>query len=194
MLSARSLVGLLAEPDRLRVVATLVLDGPQNPTSIAKRSGLELRVVVNGLDRLQANGLVEEIDGEFRVLEAAFKMAARQESPAASESSHPDQPIGRRRILNQCLKEGRLVHMPTKRSKRLVLLEELAHRFEPGWHYTEKQVNASLASVSSDTRDPAPIPRRRRPARSKPRRILAQRRPGSLTPVLQTRRMLRQKS
>ncbi|MGI9610741.1 MAG: DUF2087 domain-containing protein [Acidimicrobiia bacterium] len=151
MLTARSLVGLLAEPDRLRIVATLVLDGPQTPRVIGRRSGLELRDVVNGLDRLQANGLVEELEGEYVVLEAAFKVAARQEAPASPESSHPDEPLERRRVLDQCLKDGRLVHMPTKRSKRLVLLEELAHRFEPGVHYTENQVNASLVSVSSDT-------------------------------------------
>ncbi len=151
MLNARSLVGLLAEPHRLRIVATLVLDGPQNAASIAKRSGVDLRDVVHGLDRLQATGLVEEIDSEFVVLEAAFKMAARREAPATPASSHPDEPQERRRVLDQCLKDGRLVHMPTKRSKRMVLLEELAHRFEPGEHYTEKQVNASLASVSSDT-------------------------------------------
>jgi hypothetical protein len=151
MLTARSLVGLLAEPDRLRIVASLVLDGPQKPASIADRSGLDLREVVNGLDRLQASGLVEELDGEYVVLEAAFKMAARQEALPGPQTAHPGEPLERRRILDQCLKDGRLVHMPTKRSKRLILLEELSHRFEPGVHYTEKQVNASLASVSSDT-------------------------------------------
>jgi hypothetical protein len=151
MLNARSLVGLLAESDRLRIVAALVLDGAQNPADIARRSGLDLREVMNGLDRLRASGLVEELDGEFILLEAAFKMAARQEAPVAPETSHPDEPFERRRILDQCLKNGRLVHMPTKRSKRMVLLEELAHRFEPGERYTEKQVNASLAAVSSDT-------------------------------------------
>ncbi len=151
MLTARSLVGLLAEPDRLRIVAALVLDGPQDSASIARRAGLDLRNVVNGLDRLQTSGLVEELDGEFVVLEAAFKMAARNEASPAPDSAHPDEPLDRRRILDQCLTDGRLVHMPTKRSKRLVLLEELAHRFEPGVRYTEKEVNASLAPVSRDT-------------------------------------------
>ncbi|MFW2381870.1 MAG: DUF2087 domain-containing protein [Acidimicrobiales bacterium] len=151
MLNARSLVGLHAEPERLRIVAALVLDGPQTPTSIARRSGLELREVVEGLERLQANDLVEELDGDDVVLEAAFKMVARQEAPSAPETAYPDEPLERRRILDQCLTDGRLVHMPSKLSKRLVVLEELAHRFEPGVRYTEKQVNASLASVSSDT-------------------------------------------
>ena len=151
MLSAQSLVGLLAEPERMRIVASLVLDGPQAAASIADRSGLDLRAVVDGLDRLCGAGLVEDVDGEFVLLEAAFKMAARDGAPATPATSFPDEPTERRRILDQCLKDGRLVHMPTKRSKRLVLLEELVQRFEPGEHYTEKQVNAALASVSSDT-------------------------------------------
>ncbi len=41
--------------------------------------------------------------------------------------------------------------MPSKRSRRLVLLEELVQRFEPGEHYTERQVNASLSEVDTDT-------------------------------------------
>lgn len=151
MLTARSLVGLLAEPDRLRIVAALVLDGPLDSASIARRTMLDLRDVVNGLDRLQTSGLVEELDSEFVVLEAAFKMAARQAAPSSPDTAFPDEPLERRRILDQCLTDGRLVHMPTKLSKRRVLLEELAHRFEPGVRYTEKEVNASLAPVSRDT-------------------------------------------
>ncbi|NNE95353.1 MAG: DUF2087 domain-containing protein [Acidimicrobiales bacterium] len=150
-MNAQALVGLLAEPERMRIVASLALDGPQAAASIADRSGVELRAVVDGLDRMCTAGLVEDLGGEFVLLEAAFKLAARQEAPAAPPTSFPDEPGDRRRILDQCLKDGRLVHMPTKRSKRLVLLEELVQRFEPGERYTERQVNASLASVSSDT-------------------------------------------
>ena len=51
------LVGLLAEPERLRVVAAVVL-GARTPPDIALAAGLDLRVVLKALRRLEAGGLV----------------------------------------------------------------------------------------------------------------------------------------
>lgn len=69
----------------------------------------------------------------------AFKLAARS---GASED---------RSEIHGSLVDGHLVRMPTKRTKRLDFLDHLAQRFEPGRHYTEREVNASLARVSEDT-------------------------------------------
>jgi len=150
MLDAARLVGLLAEPERMRVVAALTL-GASTTRDIASTTGLDMRVVIDSLDRLVTGGLVEELDGQYILLSAAFKQAARQAAPEDRPTAFPDEPEDRQRILDQCLKDGRLVHMPAKRSVRLVLLEEIAQRFEPGQHYTERQVNASLSEVDSDT-------------------------------------------
>ncbi len=150
MLDAKKLVGLLAEPERMKVVAALAL-GSVTTSEIARASGLETRTIVDALDRLTTGGLVEQSGEEYLLLEAAFKVAARESAPDAAPTSFPDEPADRQRILDQCLRDGRLIHMPSKRSKRLVLLEEIAQRFEPGLHYTERQVNASLSEVDSDT-------------------------------------------
>ena len=150
VLDAKRLVGLLSEPERMKVVAALVL-GSTTTAEVAQATGLETRTVVDSLDRLTSAGLVEQSGDEFLLLEAAFKVAARQSAPEATPTSFPDETTDRQRILDQCLQKGRLVHMPTKRSKRLVLLEEIAQRFEPGIRYTERQVNASLSEVDSDT-------------------------------------------
>jgi len=150
MLDAARLVGLLAEPERMRVVAALTL-GAASKNDIAATVGLDMRVVVDSLDRLVSAGLVEELDDQYVLLHAAFKRAARQAAPAERPSAFPDEPAERQRILDQCLVDGRLIHMPSKRSRRLVLLEEIAQRFEPGQHYTERQVNASLSEVDPDT-------------------------------------------
>src|SRR3982750_2556574 len=40
--------------------------------------------------------------------------------------------------------EGRLVTVPAKRGKRLVVLDHLAQRFEPGERYSEPGVNRRL--------------------------------------------------
>jgi hypothetical protein len=54
------------------------------------------------------------------------------------------------RVLSTFLKDGRLVVMPAKRSKRLVVLDHLAQQFEPGRTYTEAEVNAKLARFDDD--------------------------------------------
>lgn len=46
--------------------------------------------------------------------------------------------------------DGRLVRMPAKYSKRLVLLDHVCRVFEPGVHYTEVEVNALLRAFSDD--------------------------------------------
>ncbi len=73
------------------------------------------------------------------LLGEAFKLAAR-----AGAVEDPSE-------LHGSLVDGRLVRMPTKRTKRLDLLDHLAQRFEPGRRYTEREVNALLVQVSEDT-------------------------------------------
>ncbi|MFP5347909.1 MAG: DUF2087 domain-containing protein [Actinomycetes bacterium] len=46
--------------------------------------------------------------------------------------------------------EGRLVRMPAKYSKRLVLLDHFCRLFEPGVRYPESEVNAVLRAVTDD--------------------------------------------
>lgn len=151
MLDARRLVGLLAEPSRRRVVAAMIL-GATSKADITAQTGLEPRPVVDALERLVGAGLVETVgDGDYVLLAQAFELAARAEAPGKPDTAFPDESAERRRILDSSLRDGRLVRMPAKRSQRLVLLDHLAQRFEPGERYTERQVNAMLASVDADT-------------------------------------------
>ena len=46
--------------------------------------------------------------------------------------------------------DGRLITLPAKRSKRLVVLDHLAQRFEPGRRYPEADVNDLLRPVHED--------------------------------------------
>lgn len=48
------------------------------------------------------------------------------------------------RVLGRFLTAGQVQRMPSKAAKRLVVLEHLAGRFEPGKRYAEKQVDATL--------------------------------------------------
>ena len=150
-LSSRTLVGLLADPARRAVFAALVL-GADDASTVATRSGCTRRDTVEALDRLVSAGLVEPIDANrYHLLAGAFELAARREAPAPPPSDFVDETPDRRRILDQAFDHGRLVALPSKRSRRLVVLDHIVQRFEPGIRYRERQVNAMLAPVDPDT-------------------------------------------
>jgi len=151
MLSSRELVGLLADPVRRAVFAALVL-GEDEVQSLSRRSGSTVRETATALDRFVGAGLVEEIEpGRFVLLAQAFERAARSEAAPAEPSEFGDEPEERRRVLERAMRHGRLVRLPARRSRRLIVLDHLAQRFEPGRRYTERQVNAILAEVDADT-------------------------------------------
>jgi hypothetical protein len=53
-------------------------------------------------------------------------------------------------LANFFTADGRLHTIPSKRSKRLVVLDHLAQRFEPGRVYTEAEVNEALSEAHPD--------------------------------------------
>ena len=57
----------------------------------------------------------------------------------------------RERVLRAFLgADGRLVQIPAKRAKRLVVLDLIARVFEPGERYPELEVNALLRAFHDD--------------------------------------------
>ena len=150
-LSSQHLVRLLADGDRRRVAAALIL-GAGTMDEVVEGASLTLRDASAALERLRSGGMVEKsTDGTWTILEAAFALAARSEAPAPAPSEHGDEPDDIARVLDQAFRDGRLVHWPTKRAKRRIVLDHIAQKFEPGEHYTERQINATLASITEDT-------------------------------------------
>lgn len=54
------------------------------------------------------------------------------------------------KILDTFVRDGRLVRMPARHGKKLVILRWLVERFEPGTMYPERQVNEMLQQVDPD--------------------------------------------
>lgn len=151
MASAAQLVGLLADPARLRVVAALVL-APGTRPEVAARTGTSLREVSDAVARLAGAGLVEEgRDGVLVLVEALFAQVARSEAPPPRPSEHPDAPPDRRAVLDRFFQEGRLREIPMKHGTRRVVLDEIAQHFEPGVRYPEREVNRLLRALHPDT-------------------------------------------
>ena len=113
--SVAELWGLLADEDRLRVFAAVDL-GARSVPDIARHTGMDPRIVVKALQRLEAGGL-----------------PPRQAS-----------------VLRAFLREGRLVSIPTVRSKRLVVLDHIARVFDIGVRYPEREVDALLRAFHDD--------------------------------------------
>ena len=53
--------------------------------------------------------------------------------------------------LDPYFQDGRLVQIPRQRKKRMLVLDLLAQEFEPGVHYTEREVNDVLGRYNPDT-------------------------------------------
>jgi hypothetical protein len=137
---AYTLVSLLADDDRRRVAAALVL-GAASVDDVRAQTGLGARAAATAVARLVDGGLVVRgDDGTLHLLGGAFRQAT---IAAAPERPTPD-PDG------ACFVEGRLVRIPTKRAQKLAVLDRLAQEFEVGVRYTEIQVNAALRRFHDD--------------------------------------------
>lgn len=154
-LSAAALVGLLAEEDRLRVVAALAL-GATTLDEVVDRAGLDVRAATSALERLAAAGLVVS-DGSGKglaLLAGAFKGAAQIEARRRADAEPGDTFEGvapeAAAVLRNFVSDGRLRQIPAARSKRLVVLDWLAGRFEPGKTYPERDVNLLLGLAHAD--------------------------------------------
>jgi hypothetical protein len=153
-ISAAVLVGLLADEDRRAVAAALML-GASTLADVTGATGLDPARVGKALARLIDGGLVERGgDGTLHLLGEAFAVAARA-AAAAADSGAGDAGAGAppevAKVLRAFVREGRLLSIPTARSKRLVILDVLAQDFEPGRRYPEATVNLMLQKWHADT-------------------------------------------
>jgi hypothetical protein len=139
-----TIVGLLADPVRLKVVAALAL-GAGTLEEVAEASGLPLKDVAPAARRLSRAGLVRRDGPELALRTDVFGAAAR----AAAEAAPPPEPLSadpaEDAVLSAFVRDGRLVSIPAQHSKRLVVLKHLVRVFEAGVRYPEREVNALLA-------------------------------------------------
>lgn len=150
---AAEIVGLLADGDRLRAVAALVL-GASATEEVVAASGLDLRAAVTALGRLADHGLVDRDEHGWRLAEEALRASARASAVAGAGPSgdeHDGVPAEEARVLRAFVKDRRLTSIPAQRSKRLLILDLLAQDFEPGRRYSEAMVNLMLGQWHADT-------------------------------------------
>jgi hypothetical protein len=149
---AATLLGLLADDDRLRAVAALALtDGPASTAQVAGAAGLDLRRAAKALSRLAGAGIVDQDADSYRLRPEVFR-AALDSLGKPEPAEAPDSGLGADadKVLRVFVRDGRLTQIPAVHSKRLVVLDWLARLFQPGEAYPEKEVNERLSAVHPD--------------------------------------------
>src|SRR3954451_6740077 len=146
---AATIVGLLADPARLKVVAALAL-GAGTIEEVSAASGLPLKDVALAARRLARAGLVHR-DGHLLVLRTErFGSAARAAAEAAPPPEKLSDDPAEDAVLSAFVRDGRLGSVPAQQSKRRVVLDHIVRVFEAGVRYPEREVNALLAVWHSD--------------------------------------------
>jgi hypothetical protein len=145
------IVGLLADDERRRVAAAVVLGATSLP-AVAEATGLSPARASRALGRLAEAGLVGDVEGVGLTVDGAvFQQAARAARARPPSTEHADESGERRQVLEAFVRDGRITSLPASRTKRLVLLDWVVQVFEPGVRYAERDVNELLAARHGDT-------------------------------------------
>lgn len=140
----------LADNDRIRVVAALVL-GAESTDAVVAASGVARRKALEALTRLEAAGLVsrDKTSQWFFDVER-LKEIARETRPRDEPDDVGDVDVRTGAVLRTFLRGGRLTQIPTQHAKRMVVLDHICRVFEIGVRYPEKEVNALLRAFHDD--------------------------------------------
>ncbi|MFC3492461.1 DUF2087 domain-containing protein [Glycomyces rhizosphaerae] len=137
------IVKALADPERLRLFADIVLADPgASVTELKERHPHAEKALI----RLFDAGLVTREDGKVRAAPGAFRAAA-----AAAREAAPAAPPGTSPEVAQLYSNGRISVMPVNRRTRVALLRDIARRrFEFDRVYTEAEITETLAAEYHD--------------------------------------------
>jgi predicted transcriptional regulator len=148
----------LADKNRIRILGLLsreILSVEQ----LAEILGIRPSTVSHHLSRLSEAGLVSAQASSYynlyrlepKALEAiARQLAAVETLPQIAATIDMDA-YDKKVVADFTLPDGRLKNIPAQRKKLEAVLRYLSRSFEPGTHYSEKQVNDILASYHPDT-------------------------------------------
>ena len=143
---AAALCGMLATPERLKVVAALAL-GARTMAEVTEAAGLDTRQAAQALARLRTGGLVEQsTQGAWRLRTEVFAAAAAEPAQDRPDDvdRYPTADADAVRILRTFMPDGRLTAFPAGHGRRRVILDHVARAFELGVDYAEREVDAVL--------------------------------------------------
>ena len=148
----------LADANRLKIVG-LLAKKPLSVEELSSLLGIGPSTVSHHLGKLSEAGLVSgRAEGYYNVYrletetveKMAQKLLAQETLPAVADDVDLD--AFDRKVVNDYLQpDGRLKTIPSQRKKLEAVLRYVVRAFEPGIHYSEKQVNEMLSCYYEDT-------------------------------------------
>jgi hypothetical protein len=140
----------LLDPDRL-AVAGLVAARARTVKEIAAETGQPPKAVLTTLAPLVQAGIVVR-EGEHYTLrrDALRELAQDLPRPTPDPEVMDGMSEGEQAVLSRFFRGDKLVDIPVRRTPRRIVLERIAQDFEPGRHYDELEVNATLSARHPD--------------------------------------------
>jgi len=132
---------------------------PQSVEQLAVMLDLQASTVSHHLARLAEAGLVsaraESYYNVYRLETSALEQMAQRllsrETLSAAAADVDSDAYDQKVISDFSLPDGRLKNIPAQRKKLEAVLRHIAHSFEQGTRYSERQVNEILARFHEDT-------------------------------------------
>ncbi len=151
-----SLMGSLLDLDRLRIASALV-DGPADRMQLYEATGIGHRDLLRHIDNMQQACVIKLAEpaphtpdqySPYALNQPAFSAARR--ALGKHRGVRPRPTDARELTLESFMPGGKLTAFPQKQTQIVVILDELARRFEPERQYTEPEVNVILEEVNED--------------------------------------------
>jgi hypothetical protein len=145
----------LGNESRLKIVAILA-EEECSVRELAERLNLKEPTVSEHLALLKEAGLVKmRSEGNFRYYsfdaQALYEMNRSLLNPQQLAALVKDDAEDERQVLESFVKGDKLVAIPARRKKLLVILRWLVDKFEFGRTYTEQEVNAIIKRYHEDS-------------------------------------------
>ncbi|MFI0034186.1 DUF2087 domain-containing protein [Streptomyces mutabilis] len=146
-----ALPALFADEGRVRAFAAVAL-GAGSAAEVARAAGLTSKVTAAALRRLREHGVVTSGDGGGLVVaHERFGELARAGRPAAETAGHTGADDRAGLIVRTFVKDGRLVRLPARWTRKKVVLRHIAEQtFTPGVEYPERTVDEKLRAWCDD--------------------------------------------
>lgn len=140
---------IVLDPHRLAVLGLAAL-GPLDVEKAAHQLRMTVGQVRRAVSRLVEAGLLDQDLALDRAALRAVAEALPGNEPVAGSVLEGPWSSEERQLLGRYFVGSRLTEVPAQSQRRRVVLERLAHEFEPGVRYDEKEVNMILLTFHPD--------------------------------------------
>ncbi|MGG4212188.1 metalloregulator ArsR/SmtB family transcription factor [Paenibacillus sp. FSL L8-0638] len=150
----------LADPTRMRILL-LLSRGEMHGQALAKKLNLSQPTVTHHASKLRETGLIKERRDKNTVYFTLNPELIRQHAEATvrfifekgegeEEMSELNETLEASVLRNFFSKEGKLRQIPAQYKKKLIVLQMLAEKLEPGRMYPERELNEWIKQYHED--------------------------------------------